>query len=357
MLTRRQFLKVSGTGLAGGALLAATGCMSSGGNDQGGSESGNSQTSNGNQEATVIKAGTVLAPSEPINVYAEKVSESIKKRTNGQVEIQVFPNSSLGSNLDMLEQSLAGAPITSYLDAGYLSDYVPDFGILNGPYLLEEPTDYKKLVNSEWFNGLEARLEEKGIKLLAFNWYFGSRHMISGKEIRTPADMQGFQVRVPPNVMWRETIKAMGGNPTELEWSEVYTGLNTGVVDAAEAPLSTLYSSKLYESAKILSMTEHFKAFGGWSIGAEYFETLPTDTQQIILEEFQKFGEEASQEVLRQEDEYKNKLQEEGTKFVEDVDIQAFKEATRSVYNAFPEWSPGLYEKVQGVLEKGSQAS
>lgn len=345
-LTRQEFLKVSGTGLAGATLLAATSCMSSG-----------SQEGGGSQEATVIKLGTVLADNEPINEYARKLSERVKERTDGQVEIQVFPNSSLGSNTDTYEQALSGAAVIGHADPGYIQDYVPDFGVLNGPYLVEDPEDYKEIINSDWFDEISAQLEEEGLKVLSFNWYFGSRHVISDKEIRAPADLQGMKMRVPPNVMWRETVAAMGANPTELEWSEVYTGLSSGVVDAAEAPLSTLYGSKLYEPAEVVSMTGHFKALTGFIIGTDYFESLPEETQQILLEEFQRFGEEETKAAIQQEEEFKQQLEQEGVTFVEDVDTQAFEEATESVYTEFPEWSPGLYEEIQEILEGGGQTS
>ncbi|MBP1935090.1 C4-dicarboxylate TRAP transporter substrate-binding protein [Ammoniphilus resinae] len=305
-----------------------------------------------NKEKMIIKVATVLPENEPINIYAKKVAESIKERTNGQVEIQVYPNSTLGSNKDTFEQALAGAAVIGNSDAGYWQDYISDFGILNGPFLVEKPEEYNKLINSDWFADISKQMESKGLKVLAFNWFFGDRHIISNKEIRTPEDLKGLKMRVPPNVMWTETIKAMGANPTELEWSEVYTGLSNGVVDAAEAPLSTLYGSKLFESAKIISMTGHFKAMTGFVIGKEYFDTLPPDIQKILVEEFQKWGTEESKAAVEQTNEWKKKLEEKGVKFVTDVDIDAFKKATQVVYTKFDKWSPNLYEKVTKLLNE-----
>jgi tripartite ATP-independent transporter DctP family solute receptor len=299
-----------------------------------------------------IKLATVIADNEPINVYARKLADTVKERTKGQVEIQVYPNSSLGSNKDAYEQILAGAPVIGHGDAGYWQDYVADVGILNGPFLVKTPEDYNKLLKSDWYKDVSAQLEKKGLKLLTYNWYFGERHMISKKEIRKPADMKGLKTRVPPNVMWKETIAAMGGNPTQLEWSEVYSGLSSGVVDAAEAPLSTLYGSKLYEAAKVVSMTGHFKAMSGFVIGKSYFDTLPADVQKILVEEFDKYGVEESKAAIAQTDEWRKKLEEKGVKFVTDVDVAAFQEATKVVYTKFDKWSPGLYDKVNQILSK-----
>lgn len=338
VLTRRDFLKATGTGLAGATLLTAAGCLSSGQGD-GSSEGG----------PKVFKVGTVLGEGEPINEYLKMLAKRVKERTGGEIEIQVFIASALGSNQDTYEQALSGAPIIGHADPGYMAAYVPDIGVLNGPYLVEKPEDYDKILNSDVFADMENKLEKKGFKVLSFNWYFGTRHIISNEEIRTPADMRGLKIRIPPNVMWKETFEALKASPTDLEFSEAFTGLESGTVDAAEAPLSSLYATKLYEPVKVVSLTGHFKALTGMVMGKKVFDSLSSDTQQVFLDEFQKFGEEESKLAVEQEPEYRKKLEKKGVTFVE-VDTQAFKKATEVVYTRFPEWSPGLYEEIQGIL-------
>jgi tripartite ATP-independent transporter DctP family solute receptor len=344
----RKTARLQTMAVALGVLTLSAGCMTA--SESGGAESGESEGGTGG-EPVVIKAGHVLATSEPTHEYVEKLAERVKERTDGQVEIQVFPSSALGGNLDMLEQSLAGAPVMSYVDAGYLAEYVPDIGVFNGPYLVQDPAEFQKLTSSDWFDEIKTQLNGEGLRILSWNWYFGTRNMIGDKEIRTPADMKGLRVRVPPNQMWLETIKAMGGNPTDLEWSEVYTGLSSGVVDAAEAPLSTLYGSKLYETADTVSMTGHFKAMNGWVIGEEFFSSLSPEVQDILLEEFENYGAEATDAVLASQEEYTQKLADEGLTIVDDVDTEAFEEETKVVYQKFDEWSPGLYDRVQEILQ------
>lgn len=342
-LTRRDFLKVSSGAGAGLLLFGSTGCATGQSNDG---------QANGEDETINIRLGTVVPSDDLYNEYARRLSDSVAERTNGQVEIEIFPDSSLGSNTEMVEQALAGAPVIAMTDPSYMQDYVPDLGILNGPYLVEAPEDYEAILKSDWFEDAQARLEEEGLKMLALNWYFGTRHIMSNEEIRTPADIEGMRVRIPPSVMWRETFAAMGANPTEVEFSEVYTGLSTDVVDAVESPFATLYSTRMYEVAEVASMTGHFNAIGGFVIGKDFFDTLPADTQEILLEEFQKFGEEESGAAIQQDEEFKERLEEEGVQIVEDVDTQAFAQETEEVYANFPEWSPGLYEQIQGIIEE-----
>jgi tripartite ATP-independent transporter DctP family solute receptor len=301
-------------------------------------------------EKIVIKAGHVLAPSEPTHVALLKWAERMKERTGGQVEMQVFASSQLGSNRDMMEQAVLGAAVISHADPGYIQDYYVNFGVLNGPFLFREWEQAKRLVSGplvkEW---AEAMRKEKGMRLLALNWYFGPRHIIAHQALRNPEEIKGKKVRVPPNIMWKETIQAMGGAPTPLEWAEVYTGLAQKVVDAAEAPLSTLLGSRLYEVAKVITLTAHFKAITGMVIGEKYFQTLPPNVQKMLEEEAVRAGDEMSAMTIAKQDEFMQALKDKGVTF-QQGDVAAFEKATQVVYTKFPAWTPGIYDKVKAAL-------
>lgn len=300
--------------------------------------------------AITIKVGHVLAPTEPTHLAIVRWAERMKERTGGRVELQVFASSQLGSNRDVMEQAGLGAGVIAHTDPGYLQDYYPSFGVLNGPFLFREWAQAKKLVTGplvrEW---AEAMRRDKGLRLLALNWYFGPRHLIAHQPIGNPQEMRGKKVRVPPNIMWKETIQAMGGAPTPLEWAEVYTGLSQKVVDAAEAPLSTLLGSRLYEVAKVVTLVGHFKAITGMVIGEKFFQTLPSDVQKVLQEEALRAGDEMSVMTLARQEEFLRALRDKGVVFHE-ADVAAFEKATRVVYTKFPAWTPGIYEKVKAAL-------
>jgi len=244
-----------------------------------------------------------------------------------------------------------GANVMNITDPGYLSDFVPDIGVLNGPYLIKDPADYGRLLGSDWYKGVEKRLEQAGFKLVMANGFFGQRHLIADKAVRKPEDMAGMTVRVPPNTMWIETFKAIGARPTTVQWSEVYNALQQNVVSGAEAPLGSLWGSKLHETRKVISMTGHFTAFVMWPINANYFNKLPADVQKVLLEEGKKAGDEMTRLTLALHDDYVSKFKAAGVTFV-DVDLAAFQKVTAPVYKAFPKWTPGLHETVMGALKK-----
>ena len=305
---------------------------------------------NGNQEGgdkKVLKIAHVLPTSEPTHEVLLEVAEKIMSESGGSIEVQVYPNSELGNNKDNLEQIRRGANIIAIADPGYMADYVTDYGIMNGPFLYKDYTEIQDLADTPWHAEMVKQSAEKGIKILSMSWYFGARSIISDEVIKTPGDLveKGMKVRVPPNKMWIETIKAMGGAPTTLQWSEVYSGLSQGVVDAAEAPLSTIYGSKLYESKKNIALTRHFTAIVGCEMSQEYFDSMTTEQQKIVEDAFNWGREEASKRVANSESEWQKKLEAEGVVF-NDVDVKAFQDACASVYTQFPDWTPGLYDRI-----------
>ena len=304
------------------------------------------------QETTRIRFAHSLSSTEPAHLAAEFFAKNVATRTNNKVQIQVFPSEQLGPGKEINEMIRQGANVMNITDPGYLSDFVPDIAVLNGPYLIKDPADYLKLLASDWYKGVEKKMEAAGFKLIMANGFFGQRHLIADKPVRKPEDIAGMTVRVPPNPMWIETFKAMGARPTTVQWSEIYNALQQNVVQAAEAPLGSLWGSKLQETRKVISLTGHFTAFTMWPMNINYFNKLPADTQKILLEEGRKGGEEMTRLTLATQSDYMTKLKAGGVTFVSDVDLAAFQRVTTPVYKAFPKWTPGLHDTVMAVLRK-----
>lgn len=304
------------------------------------------------QDTLRIRFAHSLSSTEPAHLAAEFFAKNVAQRTGNKVQIQLFPGEQLGPGKEVNEMIRQGANVMNITDPGYLSDFVPDIGVLNGPYLIKDPKDYNKLLASDWYKGVEKRMETAGFKLIMANGFFGQRHLIADKPVKRPEDMSGMTVRVPPNTMWVETFKAMGARPTTVQWSEVYNALQQNVVVGAEAPLGSLWGSKLHETRKVISLTGHFTAFVMWPININYFNKLPADTQKILLEEGRKAGDEMTRLTLALESDYMAKFKAAGVTFVSDVNLDAFQKSTAGVYKAFPKWTPGLHDTVMAALRK-----
>jgi len=303
-------------------------------------------------EKITLKLGHVQSSSEPIHQSFLHFANRVEERSKGEITVHVYEASALGTNKEVYELARLGASVIANVDSGYLSDYLPDIGILAGPYLLQDIRDYKKVVQSEWFQSQMNQLYEKGFKVIALNGYFGARHIISGKPIRNPHDFSGLQIRIPPNIIWVQTFSALGANPTTLAWSEVYSGLAQGVVHAAEAPLGSIIGSRLYEHQKVLSTTGHFKPFVGMVMGRRYWERLPKPVQDLLLEEGEAWGDFLTELSLNSEEKQLAFLRSKGVHIIKDVDYSSLRKATGSVYSTNPDWSPGLADRIQEILRR-----
>lgn len=297
-----------------------------------------------------IRLAHSLSTTEPAHLAAEYFARNMAERSNGRVQIQVFPGEQLGSGRDVNEMIRQGANVMNITDPGYLSDFVPDIGILNGPYLVDDFEQYGKLLDSNWYRDVDRRLQQAGLRMVMQGGYFGARHMIAERPIHKPADMAGMTVRVPPNQMWIETFRSLGARPTTVQWSEIYNALQQNVVQAAEAPYGSLWGSRLQEVRKVISTTGHFQAMTGWPINNGYFNRLPSEIRDMLLQE----GDRARQEMTRltraQEEDYVRRFREAGVQVMTEVDIPAFREASLATYRAFPRWTPGLHDTVRRIL-------
>lgn len=291
-----------------------------------------------------------LAPTEPFHLAAESFAKAVGERSGGAISITVFPSEQLGPNKEMLELVKQGANIITLTDSGYLADFVPDFGIMQGPYLIGDVAEFANLLASPLYQEWVAQAKAASLMPLSFNWYIGSRHVIADRPIRTVADFAGMTIRVPPIPMYIKTFEALGARPVTLQWSEVYTGLSQGVVDGAEAPLPTIYGNRLHEVRQVVSLTGHFAAFLGIIMNAALFDSLPADQQAILMEEAAAAGALLMEMTQAKIVTVREELRAAGVEIVEITDVAEFQAATASVYGTFDNWSPGLYDRVRAAL-------
>lgn len=303
-------------------------------------------------ETFTLKLGHVQSSEEPIHESFLHFSTRVEERSKGRVIVHVYEASALGTNKEVYELARLGASVIANVDSGYLSDYLPDVGILTGPYLLQDIENYRNVVESEWYREQMDGLYEKGLKVIALNGYFGARHIISSKPVRSHDDFSNLRIRIPPNVIWVKTFQSLGASPTTLAWAEVYSGLAQGVVDAAEAPLGSIIGSRLYEHQKVLSTTGHFRPFVGMVIGRKYWDRLPEDIQQLLMEEGAAWGEFLTNLSISFEQQQLDFLRSKGVQIVEDIDYPSLRKATETIYETNPDWSPGLHEKIQEILNR-----
>lgn len=281
-----------------------------------------------------IKFGHVLSTDSPVHITMTAMSEKVKERTNGAVDIQVYPNGELASYRNGPEAVLSGAAYMFYSSPGQFSDQVPDFAALQAPFLYDGFGHYSKLMGTSVTDKLEKQAEEKGIHVLSLNFVLGFRSLLTDYEVKSVEDIKGLKIRVPSNPVFVKPFELMNANPSGINWGETYTSLQQGVVDAIEGTNNSIYNAKMYEVKNIITMTEHIIDLSGLFISKEYWETLPQEYRDIITEEI-KIAETKHNELAEKVDnELRAKLEAEGVTY-NTVDKSSFQEATKSIVLGF----------------------
>lgn len=284
------------------------------------------------QAAYQLNVSIALSPQDPIAQAMESAKQAIEERSDGELTIQIFPNSQLGSDEDVVEQIRSGANIAILIDAGRLSEYQPELGILSAPYLVEDHRDYGRITTSplyqEWVEGLA---DTSGLRLLNYNWFQGSRQMLTQNEVKTPDDLNGVRVRTINSPVWVKTIEAMGATPTPLPWSEVYSALQLGSIDGAEAQLTAAEGQNLHEVITHVALTNHIHLMTGIATSDQWYQALPDELRSILDEELLDAGDAASQATAEAQASVRERMEAAGVTFTE-VDMEVFSDRVSSVY-------------------------
>ena len=281
---------------------------------------------------TVLNVNTALTTDDPMYAGLERMKANVEKRTAGKLAIRIYPGSQLGKDEDVLEQARAGANVAVLVDGGRLAPFVKEFGIMGAPYLVDNFDQVLRLTGSPLFKGWVDKLRNAAnLQVLAFDWFQGHRHVLTNVSVKTPADLKGIRMRTPGAPVWLETVRAMGATPTGMPWSEVYSALQTKVIDGAEAQHPAVYGARLYEVVKVITKTEHIYLITGIVTSRAWFDKLPADQQAVLLEESVAAGKWASEKTIESLADYEKKLREKGVSVVE-IDKTPFRNATAGVY-------------------------
>lgn len=262
------------------------------------------------------KYGNTLPPTHPMNVVATKVMERIRSETNGRLDIQVFPSSQLGADTDMLSQVRSGA-LEFYSQSGLvLANIVPVAGINGIGFAFKDYDVVWKAMDGELGAAVRAAIEKVNLLPMVKMWDNGFRQVTSSaKPIKSPADFAGFKIRVPVSPIWVSLFKAFGASPASLNFSELYSALQTKIVDGQENPLTLIDSAKFYEVQKYCSLTNHMWD-GFWFLAnRRAWDRLPADVRDIAARNLNAGAQEQRDMLAEQDKTVKTKLEGAGMVF------------------------------------------
>lgn len=280
-----------------------------------------------------LKFNHVLGPKEPYHEGFLKWAKRVEERSKGELKIDVFHSAQLGREEDIIEQIRQGANIGQNTDSARMGNYVPGIAVMNGPYFVETLEEVAKLRQSptviKWQEELASTF---GLKVLSFGWVQGYRHFFTNKAVKTPEDLKGLRIRTPPAPIWQESIRALGATPVAMAFGEMYPGLQQRAIDGVELVYNNIPGGRFYEVLKFANETKHIMLVNFEVVSAKWFDSLPKELQQILIEECDKAGEETSKEIFRLEAEVEQQLKGRGMTIVKDVDLAAFRKAGEKAY-------------------------
>ncbi len=296
------------------------------------------------------KFASNLPAAHPLNVRAGEAAARILEATGGRVELRVFPNNQLGSDTDTLSQLRSGAVEFFTLSGLILSTLVPAASINGIGFAFKDYGQVWAAMDGKLGEYVRGEIGKRGLMAMDRIWDNGFRQTTtSTKPIATPADLRGMKLRVPVSPLWTSMFTALGAAPASINFSEVYSALQTKIVDGQENPLAIIDTAKLYEVQKFCSMTNHMWD-GFWFLAnRRAFERLPRDAQEIVSREINRAALEERSDVAKLNAELQGKLAGAGLQF-NPVDATAFRDQLRTA-GFYKEWRGKYGDEAWGVLE------
>lgn len=296
-----------------------------------------------------LQAATIAPPDNIWSKVGDRYAEAVKKRTNGEVVIDMSYSGTLGNAAETIEALQFGTTNIVIQEVGQLDGYEALAGLGSYPYLIRDYDHFKTVmkpggVGQAFHDELEKR---SGFKLIGAG-FRGAREMATRRKVETPDDLKGLKMRVPNQQIFRATWETLGASPTPMPSLEVYTALQQGIIDGAENPLEAQIRSKYYEAVPFVIKTGHVNAYYTFIFDSDYFRGLPEETQKILVEEGEKAMQWGSEEILKLLDTYEDSLKKQGVTIVE-PDVAAFRAKLEPMKKQFPADFQEWIEKFQNA--------
>lgn len=316
-------------------LIVSVACSSNTGTET--QDDGSKESSN---ESFQLRLATVVSPPHPWVDMAEYFAEEVEKRTDGNVEVSIHHSGSLGDDETTIDEMRLGTVDFVIGGTQNAASFIPRLQVFGLAYLFDDMDHFEKVIdhNSEVFAYFENEFAEKNIdvKLLSLSGG-GTRYLSNNKhEIASPDNLKGLKLRLPGSPIESDIWSELGALPTSLSWNEVYSGIQTGVVEGFESTLSGYTGSKLYEVAPYVSLTEHLYMATHFSVSELTYDKLPSEYQDIVKEVAVEAGKIGTDKGKQFDEEILEELPEHNVTLT-DVDRDKFIEILKPLHDDLAE--------------------
>jgi len=300
---------------------------------------------------TEIKLGHVGEPGSLFQKSADEFAKRANEKLAGKAKVVVFGSSQLGGDKELMQKLKLGT-VELAIPSTVMSSESDLFGIFEMPYLVKDRKHMQAIEKEVFWPKIAPEAEKKGLKVLAV-WENGVRHITNNKHpIVKPEDLKGIKLRVPEG-KWRvKMFQAYGANPSPMKFSEVFTALQTGVMDGQENPFSQIVSAKFQEVQKFLSLTGHVYTPAYLTAGSKKWATLPADVRKVLEDTAKDMQKYVYAVAEKDENELIDKIKAAGVK-VNEADKAAFVAASKPVYEEFGKEVNGSKALIDQALALG----
>ena len=280
-----------------------------------------------------IKLGHVGEPGSLFQVSSDEFAKRANAKLAGKAKVVVFGSSQLGGDKEMLQKLKLGT-LDMAVPSTVMTSEVDLLGIFEMPYIVKDRAHMTRIEKDVFWPSIAPEIEKKGLKVLAL-WENGYRHITNNKKpIKVPADLKGIKLRVPEG-KWRvKMFQDYGANPSPMKFSELFTALQTGVMDGQENPFTQIYSAKLHEVQKYLSLSGHVYTPAYVVVGTRRYSGLPEDVRKVLEDTAKETQAFVYDRAAKDETDLLAKLKQSGIQ-VNEVDKDAFIAASKAIYEEF----------------------
>jgi tripartite ATP-independent transporter DctP family solute receptor len=274
----------------------------------------------------------------------------VKKRSNGNFVINVYPAGQLGKDQPSLVENIIMGSIEMFASVmDWNSGLVKDFAILAMPFLFKDLKAVQDFQKRSLYEEMKERMiKEHGVQVLADNWYRLPKVLLAKKPVKNLEDLKGLKVRMPSIKTYFETWKYLGAKPTVIPWAEAFLALKKGVVDGMDSPLGSVYGMKFHQAAPNIMMTNHLIAPFDILMNEKKFQGLPESYKNILVEAGKDGGDYYTKQVADMFKVDKQKMIKEGVKFIE-IDTAPFAQKAAELaarFEAEGMWEKGLFKEI-----------
>jgi TRAP-type transport system periplasmic protein len=300
------------------------------------------------EAATEVRVGHGGTETHPFHIWSAKFEEEAERLSDGALDVVVYPNSQLGKEREMAEALLLGTLEVAVVGTGtILPNWVPEIGVLDAPFIYRDFEHFYAVQDGEVGQELKDKLEAQGMRHIGWS-DIGVRHMTNNvRPIESPDDLRGLKMRVPDSKVYITMMQTLGATVVPVNFAELYLALQQGVVDGQENPTTTIRAQNYYEVQKYLSLTGHIYSGASGLVSAAWFDEQPKEIQDAIVEAG-RLATEHTREWTRKDNETSLQFLKEHGMEVNEVDREAFREATEPLYeqlaNVFP---PELVQRIR----------